>query len=53
MYVLFIREIKTRVYGKQQLSDSRLRFLKINNTYTRMCQIILMFMENTKLLTIS
>ena len=32
------REIKTRVYGKRQTSDSRLRFLKINNTYTKMVQ---------------
>ena len=33
-----IREIKTRVYGKRQTSDSRFRFLKINDTYTRMVQ---------------
>ena len=32
------REIKTRVYCKRQTSDSRLRFLKTNNTYTRMVQ---------------
>ena len=32
------REIKTRVYGKRQTSDSRLRFLKINNGYTKMVQ---------------
>ena len=32
------REIKTRVYGKRQMSDSRLRFVKINNKYTRMMQ---------------
>ena len=32
------REIKTRVYGKRQTSDSRLRFLKINNKYKRMVQ---------------
>ena len=32
------REIKTRVYGKRQMSDSRLRFLKINNRYTEIVQ---------------
>ena len=30
-------EIKTRVYGKRQTSDSRLRFLKINK-YTKIVQ---------------
>ena len=29
------REIKTRVYGKRQTEESRLRFLKINNKHTR------------------
>ena len=48
-----IREINTRVYGKRQRSDSRLRFLKMNNTYTRMVQLILMFVSSTKLLTTS
>ena len=33
-----IREIKIRVYGKRQTSDSSLRFLKINNKYARMVQ---------------
>ena len=33
-----IREIKTRVYGKRQTSDSRLRFLNIYNRFTRMVQ---------------
>lgn len=30
-----IREIKIRVYGKRQTSDSSLRFLKISNRYTK------------------
>ena len=29
------REIKIRVYGKRQTSDSRFRSLKIDNKYTR------------------
>ena len=29
------REIKIRVYGKRQTSDSSLRFLKISNRYTK------------------
>ena len=33
-----IREIKIRVYGKRKTSDSRLRFLKINDLYTTMVQ---------------
>ena len=33
-----IREIKTRVYGKRQTSDSSLHFLKINNRYTKIVQ---------------
>ena len=32
------REIKTRVYGKRQTSESRLRFLKINNKHKRIVQ---------------
>ena len=36
--LLYIREIKTRVYGKRQTSDSHLRFLKMKNTYARMVQ---------------
>ena len=39
-----IKEIKTRVYGKRQTSDSRLCFLKINYMYTRMVQNNSMFM---------
>ena len=33
-----IREIKTPVYGKRQTSDFRLRFLKINDRYTKIVQ---------------
>ena len=38
LHQLHISEIKTRVYGKRQTSDSRLRFLKISNKYARMWQ---------------
>ena len=31
-------ESKTRVYGKWPTSDSRLRFFKINNKYTKIVQ---------------
>ena len=33
-----IRDIKTHVYGKQQKSESRLRFRKINKKHTRIVQ---------------
>ena len=32
------REIKIHVYGKRQTSDSRLRFLKMNNSYAKKVQ---------------
>ena len=37
-HYFYIREIKTRVYGKRQTSDSSLRFLKINDRYTKIVQ---------------
>ena len=46
------RVITTRVYGKRQTPDSRLRFLKINNKYTRILQNNSRIqMADTKLLT--